>query len=81
MGAFAFRLEHEDGTARRPADAQGSCAELGPGDTINLVGRDKMLHVIEIRPARDDDEPVLVSSRSRPFALRAVCPPRRMLGR
>jgi hypothetical protein len=34
---------------------------LGPGDTIPL-GRDKMLRVIEIRPARgdDDDDPVLV---------------------
>jgi hypothetical protein len=60
MGAFAFKLEHEDGTPADPPTLKVAVPNWAPGDTIPL-GRDRMLRVVEIRPATGlDDEPVLV---------------------
>ena len=60
MGAFAFKLELEDGRPADPPTLKAAVPNWSAGDTIPL-GRDKMLRVLEIRPASgDDDEPVLV---------------------
>jgi hypothetical protein len=60
MGAFAFKLEREDGTPADPPTLTAAVPNWSPGDTIPL-GRGRMLRVVEIRPASgDDDEPVLV---------------------
>jgi hypothetical protein len=60
MGAFAFNLELEDGTPADPPTLKAPCPNWSPGDTVPL-GRDKMLRVVDVRPAAsDDDDPVLV---------------------
>ena len=59
MSAFAYKLEREDGTPANPPRLKPAVPNWSPGDVIPL-GRDRMLRVIEIRPASDDDEPVLV---------------------
>jgi hypothetical protein len=60
MGAFAFKLEREDGTPADPPTLKVAVPNWSAGDTIPL-GRDKMLRVVDVRPAAsDDDDPVLV---------------------
>jgi hypothetical protein len=57
--AFTYKLERQDGTAADPPTFR-TAAPTRPGDTIPL-GRDRMLRVTEVRPAREPDgEPVLV---------------------
>jgi hypothetical protein len=56
MGAFAFKLEHEDGTPADPPTLKVAVPNWSPGDTIPL-GRGRMLRVVEIRPPQDDDQP------------------------
>jgi hypothetical protein len=52
--AFAYKLEHKDGTLADPPTVR-TAAPTAPGDTIPL-GRDKTLRVIGKRPARGPDE-------------------------
>ena len=60
MGAFAFKLEREDGTPADPPTLKAAVPNWSAGDTIPF-GPGKMLRVIAIRPASgDDDESVLV---------------------
>jgi hypothetical protein len=60
MGAFTFKLEHEDGTPADPPTLRAAVPNWSPGHTIPL-GRDKTLRVIEIRPGSNpEDDPVLV---------------------
>lgn len=49
MGAFAFRLEREDGTPADPPTFRTAVSARHPGDTIPL-GPDRTLRVIETRP-------------------------------
>ena len=58
--AFIYRLELEDGTPADPPILRTAVSAWSPGDTIPL-GRDRTLHVTEVRPATEvDQEPVLV---------------------
>jgi hypothetical protein len=60
MDAFIFKLEREDGTSADPPTLHAAVPNWQAGDTIPL-GRDKMLRVIDVRPATGDaDDPVLV---------------------
>ena len=60
MGAFAFKLEREDGTPADPPTLRTAVPNWSAGDTIPL-GRDRTLRVVEIRPGSDaEDDPVLV---------------------
>jgi hypothetical protein len=60
MGAFAFRLEREDGTPADPPTLKAAVPDWHAGDTIPL-GRDRVLRVVDIRLGREpDDDPVLV---------------------
>jgi hypothetical protein len=61
--AFAYRLEHEDGTPADPATLRSAVSARSPGDTIPL-GRDRTLLVTEVRPPGEPDAtPVLVVSQ------------------
>ena len=59
MGAFTFKLEHENGTPADPPTLRTAAPNWSLGNTIPL-GRDRMLRVIDVRPATGDDDPVLV---------------------
>jgi hypothetical protein len=60
MATFAFKLDREDGTPAVPPTLKAAVPNWSAGDTIPL-GRDKMLRVVDVRPAAsDDDDPVLV---------------------
>jgi hypothetical protein len=62
MGAFAYRLEHEDGTPADPPTFKTAVPNWRPGDTIPL-GREMTLRVIDtqLRENSDGDPvPVLV---------------------
>lgn len=60
MGAFTFKLVHEDGTPADPPTLETAVPNWRIGDTIPL-GRDRVLRVIETRPGQGPDEdPVLV---------------------
>lgn len=59
MGAFAYTLEHEDGTPADPPALRTATPTWQPGDVISL-GRDKALRVIDVRPGSDEDDGVLV---------------------
>jgi hypothetical protein len=63
--AFQFRLEHEDGTPADPSTFKTAATNWRAGDTIPL-GREKMLRVIDVRPAAGDDDPVPHAPPSRP---------------
>ena len=59
MAGFIFRLELADGTPADPPTLR-TVPNWSAGDTIPL-GRDKMLRVVDVVPARGgDDDPVLV---------------------
>ena len=58
MGAFAFKLEHEDGTPADPPTLKVAVPNWSPGDTIPL-GRGRMLRVVETRFENDDPVPVV----------------------
>jgi len=64
MAGFTFRLEQEDGTPDPPV-FRTVVPTWRPGDTI-LLGRDKALRVLEIRPEASDENPVLVVEPVRP---------------
>ena len=58
--AFTYKLEHQDGTPADPPILRTAVSAWHPGDTIPL-GRNRMLHVTEVRPAKKPDgDPVLV---------------------
>lgn len=60
MGAFLYKLELRDGTPADPPTLRTAVSVWHPGDTIPL-GRDRSLHVIEVRPGADPSaDPVLV---------------------
>jgi hypothetical protein len=59
MGAFAFRLEQEDGTPADPPTLKAAVPNWRPGDTIAL-GRSRMLRVVDVRNDDADQAPVLV---------------------
>jgi hypothetical protein len=56
MGAFAFKLEREDGSLADQPTLKTVVPNWRAGDTIPL-GRDRMLRVVEIRPGGGTDEP------------------------
>jgi hypothetical protein len=59
MGAFAFRLEHPDGTPADPPTYRSTVLSWRQGDTIPLrPGR--TLHVLGVRDDDADQPPVLV---------------------
>ncbi len=53
--AFIYRLELEDGTQADPPTLDTAVPTWRPGDTIPL-GRDRILRVIDTRPAQEPDE-------------------------
>jgi hypothetical protein len=53
--AFIFKLEQEDGTPADPPRLDTAVPNWSAGDTIPL-GRDRILRVIDTRPAREPDE-------------------------
>ncbi len=58
--AFAFRLEHEDGTPADPPTLKAAVPNWQAGDTIAL-GRGRMLRVVAFRlDEGSDGEPVSV---------------------
>jgi hypothetical protein len=59
--AFVYKLEHEDGTPADPPSIRSAPGVTwSAGDMIPL-GRDRMLRVTEVQPAKKtDEEPVLV---------------------
>ena len=58
--AFAYKLEQQDGTPADPPILRTAVSAWSAGDTIPL-GRDRILRVTEVRPAREPDgDPVLV---------------------
>ena len=58
--AFAFRLEHEDGTPADPPTLKAAVPNWQTGDTIAL-GRGRMLRVVAFRlDEGSDGEPVSV---------------------
>lgn len=58
--AFIFRLELADGTPADPPRLGVAVPNWSAGDAIPL-GRDRMLRVVDVVPARGgDDDPVLV---------------------
>jgi hypothetical protein len=60
MAGFTYSLELEDGTPADPPTFETAVATWRPGDTI-LLGRDRMLRVIETRPGQElDEDSVLV---------------------
>jgi hypothetical protein len=60
MGAFAFRLEHEDGTPADPPTLKAAVPDWRAGNTIAL-GRGRMLRVVGTRVEEGSDgEPVSV---------------------
>jgi hypothetical protein len=72
LGAFAFRLEREDGTPADPPTLRTVVRNWSAGATIPLA-RDRMLRVIENRPASGgEDEPVLVVEPVKAFGSRTT---------
>jgi hypothetical protein len=64
---FTYKLEREDGTPADPPTYKTAATSWRPGETIPL-GRDRMLRVVDVRPAKDDDDqPVLVVVEDEPF--------------
>jgi hypothetical protein len=59
VGAFAFRLEQEDGTSADPPMLKTAVPSWRPGDTIPL-GRGRTLRLVAIRDDDADQAPVLV---------------------
>jgi hypothetical protein len=59
LGAFAFRLEKEDGTSADPPTLKTAVPSWRPGDTIPL-GRSRTLRVVAIRDDDANQAPVLV---------------------
>jgi hypothetical protein len=60
MGAFAYKLELEDGTPADPPTFKTAVPSWRLGDTIPL-GRDRKLRVIDTRLRENPDgDPVLV---------------------
>jgi hypothetical protein len=59
MSAFAYKLEHEDGTPADPPTIKTAVPNWGPGDTIPL-GRGRTLQVVRVRDDDADQAPVLV---------------------
>jgi hypothetical protein len=53
--AFTYKLELEDGTPADPPTFDTAVPNWSAGDTIPL-GRDRILRVIDTRPAREPDE-------------------------
>lgn len=60
--AFAFKLEHQDGTPADPPTLQTAVPNWAAGDAIPL-SRDASLRVVEVKPPSDSDLPVLVVVR------------------
>ena len=58
MGAFAFRLEREDGTPAEPATFKTALPNWSPGDTIPLG--QGALRVVAVRDDDADQPPALV---------------------
>jgi hypothetical protein len=55
--AFAYRLEHEDGTPAEPPTFRSAVPNWHAGDVIPLVHRS--LRVVEVRDADADQAPTL----------------------
>lgn len=67
MAAFTYKVEHQDGTPAEPPVLRTAVPTWRAGDTIPL-GRDRMLRVVDVRPASEqEDDPVLLSKPSRPL--------------
>jgi hypothetical protein len=64
MAGFTYRLELEDGTPADPPSLETAVPTWRVGDTIPL-GRDTSLRVIDVRPGREDEDPVLVVETAR----------------
>jgi hypothetical protein len=59
MGAFAYKLEHEDGSRADPPAFRTTTPTWRPGDMIPL-GNGSTLRVVRIRDDDADQPPVLV---------------------
>jgi hypothetical protein len=60
MGAFLYKLEHEDGTPADPPTLRTALSAWRPGDSIPL-GRDRIVRVTDVRSAKEPDgDPLLV---------------------
>ena len=59
MGAFAFKLEPQDGTPADPPTLKTAVPNWTAGDVIQL-GRGRTLRVVQVRADADDETPVLV---------------------
>jgi hypothetical protein len=62
--AFAFRLEHKDGTPADPSELKAAVPNWRVGDTIAL-GR-RTLRVVDVRDDDADQAPVLVVEKTGP---------------
>jgi hypothetical protein len=67
--AFAYRLEHEDGTAADPPTLQAARPDWKAGDSI-YFGR-KTLRVVEVRDPDADRPPTLIVLDTAEFGLPA----------
>ena len=63
MSAFAFKLEHEDGTAADPPTLKTAVPDWRSGDTIPL-GPERTLRVIETRPGTNPEEDLVLVVKS-----------------
>jgi hypothetical protein len=59
MGAFAFKLEREDGTPADPPTFRTAVPNWSAGDTIPL-GRERKLRVVGIVVTNEDEPSVLI---------------------
>jgi len=59
IGAFAYKLEREDGTPADPSALRTAVTTWQPGDTIPL-GPDRTLQAVRVRNDDADQVPVLV---------------------
>jgi hypothetical protein len=57
--AFAYKLEHEDGTPADPPAFRTALPNWRPGDTIP-IGRDRTLRVVGIVVSNEDEPSVLI---------------------
>jgi hypothetical protein len=71
MGAFTFKLEQEDGTPAEPPTCRTAVPNWSPGNTIRWGG-DRMLRVVEVRPAGSADASLIPSAHTERAAEAAL---------
>jgi hypothetical protein len=59
VGAFAFKLERDDGTPADPPTLWTAVPNWSAGDTIPL-GQERTLRVVNIVAKNEDEPPVLI---------------------